>query len=108
VSSPLATSKHVLLCTGEYFIHCLDARTGKLIWDKEFETSFYGSPILVGDRVYVMDQDGGTRVFKLGDSYQELAYNPLGEKADATLAIPEGRIFLRSKKRVYHIAEAKK
>jgi outer membrane protein assembly factor BamB len=106
VASPVATGDHMILAAT--VLTCLSTKTGKKVWEKEFDSGFYGSPILVGDRVYVMDQDGGTRVFKLGDTYQELAYNPLGEKADATLAIPEGRIFLRSKKRVYHIAEAKK
>ena len=38
--------------------------------------------------------------------YEELSRNPLGEKADCTPAIPEGRIYLRSVKHLYCIGKS--
>ena len=89
-SSPLATEKHVFMCSDGGVITCLDAKTGQKAWSQEFDEGFYGSPILVDDRVYVMDRAGVTHVFRAGDKYEKLATNPLGEKADCTPAIPDG------------------
>ncbi len=108
VSSPVATEKFVLMCSSGGIVTCFDAKTGKVVWTKEFDDGFYGSPILVDDRVYVMDRNGSTVVFRLGEKYEELARNELGEKADATPSIPEGRVYVRSIKTLYCIGEAKK
>jgi outer membrane protein assembly factor BamB len=86
-------------------VTCLDAATGKKVWEQEFDDGFYASPILVGDRVYLMDKRGVTVVFKLGDKFEKLALNPLGEKATCTPAIPEGRIYFRSEKNLYCVGK---
>ncbi|HEX7900796.1 MAG TPA: PQQ-binding-like beta-propeller repeat protein [Planctomycetota bacterium] len=106
VASPVATEKFLIMCSSGGVISCLDAKTGKKVWSKEFDEGFYGSPILVDDRVYVMDRAGVTHVFKAADKYESLAANPLGEKADCTPAIPEGRIYLRSEKRLYCLGKS--
>ena len=107
VSSPVATEKYVLTCSSGGVVTCFDVKSGKPAWTKEFDDGFYGSPILVDDRIYVMDRAGVTVVFRLGDKYEELARNELGEKADATPSIPEGRVYVRSIKSLYCIGEAK-
>jgi outer membrane protein assembly factor BamB len=105
VSSPLATEKYVFIASSGGTVTCLDAATGKKRWEQEFEDGFYASPVLVGDRVYLMDKKGLTVVFRLGDQYEQLAANPLGEKATCTPAIPEGRIYFRSDKNLYCVGK---
>jgi outer membrane protein assembly factor BamB len=105
-SSPVATGKHLFMCSSGGVITCLDVKTGAKVWSKDFDEGFYGSPIVVDDRVYVMDRSGVTHVFKAADKYEALATNPLGEKADCTPAIPEGRIYLRSGKRLYCLGKS--
>lgn len=103
VSSPVATEKYVILAASGGMVTCLNAVTGKMIWTQEFDDGFYASPVVVGERVYLMDRKGKTVVFKLGDKYEQLALNALGEPASSTPAIPEGRIYLRSDKNLYCI-----
>lgn len=105
-SSPVATATHVFMCSSSGLITCLDAKTGASVWTQEFDEGFYGSPILVDDRLYVMDRAGTTHVFKAGPKYEVLATNPLGEKADCTPAIPEGRLYLRSEKHIYCVGKS--
>jgi outer membrane protein assembly factor BamB len=101
-SSPVATETHVFMCSSAGLVTCLDAKTGKRAWQQEFEDGFYGSPVLVDDRIYVMDRSGTTHVFRAsGEKFESLAKNPLGEKADCTPAVPDGRIYLRSEKFLY-------
>jgi len=105
VASPVATEKYVLMAASGGMITCLDAATGKKIWSQEHDEGFYASPIVAGDRVYLMDKKGVTLVFKLGDQYEKLAMNPLGEKATCTPAFSEGRIYFRSEKNLYCIGK---
>ena len=105
VASPVATETALIMCSSGGIVTCLDPKTGAKRWMQEFDEGFYGSPIAVGDRVYVMDMKGVTHVFRASpDKYEKLAANPLGEKANCTPAIPEGRIYLRSDTFLYCIA----
>lgn len=106
VSSPVATEKYMFMCSSAGVITCLDAKTGAKVWSKEFDEGFYGSPILVDERIYVMDRAGVTHVFKAADKWEPLATNPLGEKADCTPAVTEGRIYLRSEKHLYCVGKS--
>ena len=102
-SSPVATEGHVFLASSSGVVTCVDAKTGKKAWSHDdFKEGFYGSLVLSGDRIYVMDRAGVTQVFKAsGEKFESLAENPLGEKADCTPAVVEGRIYLRSLKFLY-------
>ena len=61
---------------------------------------------LCGERVYLVDRRGRTLVFKLGDAYEQLALNELGEKTDCTPAIPDGRVYLRTEKHLYCVGKS--
>jgi outer membrane protein assembly factor BamB len=104
-SSPVATEKYVLLAASGATVTCLDAATGKMLWTHEFEDGFYSSPVVVGDRAYLTDRKGKTTVIKLGDKFEQLALNELGEPCVSTPAIPEGRIYLRTDKNLYCIGK---
>ena len=96
----------MILASSGGVVTCLAAATGKKLWENTFEEGFYSSPVIVGDRVYLVDREGLTIVFRLGDTYQELARNVLGEKVSCTPAFPEGRIYLRTEKNLYCIGKS--
>lgn len=105
VSSPVATDKYVLTAASGGIVTCLNAATGKMVWTHEYDAGFNASPVIVGERVYLTDTKGKTFVLKLGDKFEQLAENVLGEPCDATAAIPEGRIYLRTLKNLYCIGK---
>ena len=86
-------------------IDCLDPLTGKVKWT-ERATTFWGSMVYAAGRCYVTGQDGTTYVFKPSpEKFELLAKNALGEGSNATPAISNGEIFLRTHKTLYCIAE---
>jgi outer membrane protein assembly factor BamB len=101
----VATEKYVFMGAGGGVLTCLDAATGKMVWTHDFDDGFNSSPVIVEDRVYLTDKKGNTVVFKVGDKFEQLALNGLGEPCDATPAIPEGRIYLRTLKNLYCIGK---
>ena len=94
-ASPLAKDGYVILPTGFGVVSCLDAKTGKLRWEKEFDRGFWSSPVLADDRVYLIDSHGGMQVFRLGDAFELLGAPGIGEAAYATPAIVGERIYIR-------------
>jgi outer membrane protein assembly factor BamB len=53
-------------------VHCLDARTGKCHWTVDLQASCWGSPVIVGDKVYLGDEDGDISILPLSSDLQTL------------------------------------
>jgi outer membrane protein assembly factor BamB len=77
-------------------VTCIDAPTGKIHWRERIGGIFYGSPIRVGDRIYCISLDGDVVVIAASPEYKLLARNPLGEASQATPAIADGKMYLRT------------
>ena len=94
-ASLLADKDHLIVPTAFGVVTCLDAKTGKVSWEHEFDDGFYSSPILVNDRVYVTDLSGVTQIFRMGDTFELLETSEIGEAAYATPAVVGDRIYIR-------------
>jgi len=105
VSSPVAAHGLLFMAASYGTVTCFDAVTGERHWLQEFDEGFYSSPILVGDRVYLMDMAGVTHIFKADAEFQSLGRNELGEAAMTIPAFMHNRIYIRGDKHLYCIAE---
>jgi outer membrane protein assembly factor BamB len=105
VSSPLATEEFVFVATAGGTVACRKADSGEAAWVQEFDKGFYSSPILVGDRIYLMDRDGLTHIFKCAGSYQKIGECSLGEPSSCIPAFADGSICIRGDKFLYRISE---
>ncbi len=101
---PLADGRYAYIVTSWGMLTCYDM-TGAQKWEQDLEASFYGSPTLVGDRIYLVDQDGVTHIFKGGRSFRDVARAPLGETSNCSPAFAGGRIFIRGASRLFCIGE---
>lgn len=105
VSSPVGDGERFYFGTSHGIIVCLDAKTGEQLWEAELEASFYSSPVLVGDRLYVLDTAGNMYIIKASSTYELMATIPTGEGTYATPAFLDGRIYLRSVGHLYCIEQ---
>ncbi|MDP6544797.1 MAG: PQQ-binding-like beta-propeller repeat protein [Phycisphaerae bacterium] len=102
--SPLSDGKLVwMMSEGEF--SCLDAKTGKRLWHKDFEASFYSSPAMAGDRIYLISRKGKAYVVGTGRELKELSRADLGEGCDTSPSFAKGRIYIRGKTHLYCIEE---
>jgi outer membrane protein assembly factor BamB len=85
-------------------VNCVDAATGELIWQQRLTGNFWASPVIAGDKLYVVNEEGTTAVIQLGDKPKVLARNALGESVLATPAVSKGDLFLRSDNHLWCIA----
>lgn len=105
ISSPLATDEFFYLLTSRGEIICLHAKDGEIAWVYEYDNAFSASAVLVGDRIYAVDQEGITLIFKNAGEYQEIARPGFGEKTATTPAFMDGCFYVRTKTALLCVGE---
>lgn len=76
---------------------CWTFDTGKETWKSRLAGQFSASPVLVGDKIYALNESGRTFIFKANpEAFELLGENQLGEEAMASPAICGGRIYFRN------------
>ena len=75
---------------------CWRAKDGKEMWKERLGGPVSASPILANGNIYATNEKGTTWVYKATPKgYEPVAQNHLGNSSFATMAIADGRIFLR-------------
>jgi outer membrane protein assembly factor BamB len=75
---------------------CLDAATGKMLWQARIRDQFSASPLESVGRLYCCAESGVTYVLAAGEQFEVLAKNDLGEPILASPAALDGRLYLRT------------
>ena len=106
VPTPAVYDDHVYVLGDRGRLVCIDPESGKTRWSAQFpkhRSKFYGSPLIVGDRLYAVREDGTVFVAEIAPKFELLAENPMGEPIIAS-PVPLGdRILLRGWKHLYCI-----
>ena len=107
ICSPVSDGEFVFLLTTHYAeLTCYRLSDGSKLWKKDLEKTFYASPSLVGENLYLLSADGTLIVAQAGLEYKEVARSELGDTCHASPAFADGRIFIRGKKDLYCIGES--
>ncbi|MEQ1891841.1 MAG: PQQ-binding-like beta-propeller repeat protein [Planctomycetota bacterium] len=109
IPSPIEHHGRFVYLKGEGgILSLLDSATGELEYGPErleSTPSVWASPILVGDRLYVVGRDGKTSVLALAPEVTTLAVNELDDHFDASPASAGGELYLRGRTSLYCLAE---
>jgi outer membrane protein assembly factor BamB len=93
----LPYGKHIFFVTDAGVAVCILAATGKEVWRETLGVgAFYGSPVLVGEHIYIISKRGEVVAFTAADKFKPLGVSPLGEGSFASPAIAGGRMYLRT------------
>ena len=103
VPSMLYVMPHLFAVTDGGVATCLKAATGEIIWQERVGGNFSASPVFADGHIYFVGDSGETTVIEAGPEFKALARNPLGEKLQASPAISQGQIFIRTEKNLYCI-----
>jgi outer membrane protein assembly factor BamB len=85
-------------------ITCVDAATGRVLWEERVKGPFSASPVAGDGKVYVVNEAGTLFVLKAGDEGEILAKSETKDKVQATPAISHGAIFIRGETTLLCIA----
>lgn len=83
---------------GPNTLQCLDPLTGEVKWQARAPGAAHWSSIVAaGGLLYSTDQKGTTLVFRPNpEKFERVALNALGEPTNATPAIVDGRVYIRT------------
>jgi len=88
---------HDGLCyTSEYdgWVHCLDAKTGKVLWDHDMGADTWSSPYWVDGKVYIGNEAGEVLVFEHGKTKKEPKVIDVKGKVRATPIVVNETMYL--------------
>lgn len=112
VGSGLIHEGHVYIVEENGVPHCYNLDSGEEVWKVEQRPGggdTWGSMILAEGRLYVLMRNGSTLVFAASPKYELLATNTLerGESTNASLAVSNGEVFIRTFKNLWCISAGK-
>ena len=77
--------------------------TGEILWKEKLPGNYSASPIAAERRIYFTSDSGETTVVGAAPDFRVLARNPIGEKVQASLAVSQGQIFIRTERNLFAI-----
>ena len=105
VPSMLYLKPHLFAVTDTGLVTCMKAATGEIVWQQRLGGNFSASPVAADGRIYVVADNGETTVIEAGPEFRVLAQNPLGEKLQASPALSQGQMFIRTEKHLFAIGQ---
>ena len=86
-------------------LQCLDAETGEHLWIEPLKANFSASPIQIGNRIYIMSEEGRCFVIDIDrEGCEIVAENELEEEALTSPVIVDNAIYLRSHPHLWKIS----
>jgi outer membrane protein assembly factor BamB len=109
VPSPLVYGDQIYFTqSNEGILTSLDRHDGSVVFGPERlpdVDSIYASPVAAEGRIYIVSRDGTTLVLEHGSELKVLATNRLDDPIDASPALVDNQLFLRSAGHLYCIEE---
>jgi outer membrane protein assembly factor BamB len=107
VPTPVEYKGRVYLLRDRGEVECIDPATGKTLWREAFpkdRSNYYASPLIAAGNLYAAREDGVVFVSSVGNKFELLAENPMGELMIASPIPAANRLFLRGEQHLFCIA----
>jgi outer membrane protein assembly factor BamB len=110
VGSPVYHDGHLFWASdGGGLVCCQNAETGQFVYQERLEPrpgNIWSSPVLADGKLYIVAQNGGTYVVAAQPKFELVAYSKFADdnsRTNASPAVHDGQILLRTDKRLYCI-----
>ena len=104
--SPVVVGDHLYRLHSPGVLKCLNLATGKVLYSESLPgVSVHASPVATPDGRIYLASGGKTYVVKAGEKFEILATNDLGDDAQASPAVADGKLFLKGRKMLYCVGE---
>lgn len=106
VASPVAYDGRVYLLRHKGQVVCLNPETGEPYWEAAFPRAadaYYASPVVAGGILYAAREDGVVFAARVGETFELLGENAMGEQILASPVPFDGRLLLRGEKHLFCI-----
>jgi outer membrane protein assembly factor BamB len=87
------------------FLHALDVKTGKLLWEHDMLAAVWGSPYVVDGTVMIGDEDGDLDGLQAGPTLEVLSELNFGNTIYSTPVVANGTLFIMTRSNLYAIEQ---
>jgi len=110
VGSGVIFAGHIYSIDQNGIAQCTELQTGKKVWEERLRgsaarTGVWSSPVLADGKIFVPNQAGDIFVLRASPEFELLATNFVGESTNASLAVSNGEIFLRTDQSLWCFAD---
>ncbi len=105
-STPLAYRSVLYVTRDTGILGAYDLQTGERLYRQRLGAGFSASPVAADNKVYLCSEDGQVFVIEPGDKFALLRTNEMDESCFATPAISGDTLFVRTRTRLYALAES--
>jgi outer membrane protein assembly factor BamB len=106
--TPIVYGDNLYICNDRGVLTVFDAKTGKKLYKTRLDgggANYTASAVAADGRLYFTSEDGDVHVVARGDEFRLIASNSVAEVTMATPAISRGRLFIRTRSKLYCIAK---
>ncbi|MEW4487225.1 PQQ-binding-like beta-propeller repeat protein [Thalassoglobus sp. JC818] len=104
VPSPNIVGDSALLLADDGTLAAFNLESGRQEWRERLGGKFSATPIQVGEKFYVPDEDGTVYVFEIEPEFQLLSKNTLADGGGmSSISVSDGSLFIRTNQFVYRI-----
>ena len=98
VPSMIYLKPHLFAITDGGVASCMRAETGEIVWQERVGGNFSASPVAADGKIFFLSDNCETTIIEAGPEFKVLARNSLNEKVQASMAISQGHLFIRTEK----------
>jgi outer membrane protein assembly factor BamB len=103
--SLLYLKPYLYTMTDKGVAYCFKTDSGELVYEERVGGNFCASPVYANGRIYVLSEEGETTVFEAGPRFKVISKNPLNEHCQASIAISQSTLLIRTEKNIYCIGK---
>jgi outer membrane protein assembly factor BamB len=85
------------------FLHALDSKTGKPFWTHDMLAAVWASPVVIGDKVYLGDEDGDVVVLQHGKDKKLLGEMNMGSSVYCSVIAAHDTLFIANRNQLFAI-----
>ncbi|MBK9314970.1 MAG: PQQ-binding-like beta-propeller repeat protein [Acidobacteria bacterium] len=86
------------------FLHCIDAKTGKELWQHDMFAAIWGSPLVADGKVYLGDEDGDIVILQAGPEKKLIGEMNMGSSVYSSPVPANGALFIMNRNQLWAIA----
>lgn len=103
-ASPVVDADRVYTINGAGVLTCADAAQGQVLWQLRLQGNFWATPVLANGHLYCVNEAGLAQVVRLAPRGELVATSDFGETIQASPAVVDGALYVRSDRSLWKIA----
>jgi outer membrane protein assembly factor BamB len=108
VTSPVSDGELIFTLTTPGLLTCFDVKTGKKLWEHDYEIECHSSPSIADGRVFIFGQKGAAIIVAAAREFKELFRTDMPDVFHASPAFADSMIIMRGTTNVWGIGKARK